>query len=807
MAAIANGVWEVADDSDWFAVELVAGQSYTLVIDGAAGGVFRVQGPGDEFYLFDGEAGSNPDQPGHFTALTSGTYWFSATGVQAGSYSIRINEIADDFADNSLSTGVVAAGQVATGRAEASADADWFKTSMVAGREYTFTVKSTGEFEAFVTTADGAIVSPFTLDGNGKGTFVPLTSGEYFIVVREAGDPAGFSAVNYRLTLSSARVEDDYGQTPRTAGTIVLEDGVGAIDARLNYVGDADWFKVDMVEGETYRIRLSGAEAGSNGMLAVLSPRGEFLSFPGAFGAGTPNETSFTATKTGTFYVQAAAIERTTDYHLEVARVTDDFTDSAARAGSVVVGGSTQAMFEAAFDTDWIAVEVVAGTSYSLNARTAGNNSPYFALANFVDASGNLLGPTFTATTSGTVYVEATGYASRQSDAAVRYTVGVASFADDFADNASTTGVLAVGGTASGNIQAMQDSDWFRVDLVAGKSYVFSATGGFLPPTLALHDAEGVVVSAGNVFTAQQSGTYFLAATGFLNGAYTVRAVEYADDYLDYDATSGRFLSAPNYSGNGETVTGDGAANDLSGGLKDDYLQGGAGDDRLAGARGNDLLDGGTGADRMVGGVGDDSYVVDHRDDRLIEKAGQGYDTVNASIDYVLGKEVEALTLTGAGDLKGVGNALHNRIEGNAGDNRLEGGAGDDLLAGGAGNDVLLGGEGKDTLFGGLGADRFQFGPGETGATLATADMIMDFSHAQRDRIVLSGIDAVSTAAGDQAFSYIGAAAFSGVAGQLRLETAGSDTMVYGDVNGDSVADVAIRLAGHHTLVAADFVL
>ena len=60
---------------------------------------------------------------------------------------------------------------------------------------------------------------------------------------------------------------------------------------------------------------------------------------------------------------------------------------------------------------------------------------------------------------------------------------------------------------------------------------------------------------------------------------------------------------------------------------------------------------------------------------------------------------------------------------------------------------------------------------------------------------------------GNQAFSFIGTALYSGVAGQLRYAFDGTDTTLGGDVNGDGVSDFRIRLTGGIGLVAGDFVL
>ena len=68
-------------------------------------------------------------------------------------------------------------------------------------------------------------------------------------------------------------------------------------------------------------------------------------------------------------------------------------------------------------------------------------------------------------------------------------------------------------------------------------------------------------------------------------------------------------------------------------------------------------------------------------------------------------------------------------------------------------------------------------------------------------------IDANAGAVGNQAFSFIGTAAYTGVAGQLRFLSDGVVTVIGGDVDGDGVSDFNIRLTGAISLVAGDFVL
>ncbi|MBF9197510.1 calcium-binding protein [Microvirga terrestris] len=143
--------------------------------------------------------------------------------------------------------------------------------------------------------------------------------------------------------------------------------------------------------------------------------------------------------------------------------------------------------------------------------------------------------------------------------------------------------------------------------------------------------------------------------------------------------------------------TGNALDNTIIGNGNGNLLEGRGGDDNLIAWDGDDTLDGGEGADSLNGGRGNDTCVVDDEGDRIIESAGEGEDTVIASIDYTLGDNLEHLRFAGAQSLIGIGNGLDNRLTGADGSDTLEGGIGNDTLSGGAGNDVLVGGDGIDT--------------------------------------------------------------------------------------------------------------
>jgi Ca2+-binding RTX toxin-like protein len=110
----------------------------------------------------------------------------------------------------------------------------------------------------------------------------------------------------------------------------------------------------------------------------------------------------------------------------------------------------------------------------------------------------------------------------------------------------------------------------------------------------------------------------------------------------------------------------------------------------LNGNAGANRLDGGSGADTMYGGAGDDTYVVDAPGDRVIERAGNGYDTVVSSVSHTLSAEVEKLVLTGSAAIDGGGNAAANVLIGNGANNVLDGGLGADAMEGGEGDDTYV---------------------------------------------------------------------------------------------------------------------
>lgn len=257
-----------------------------------------------------------------------------------------------------------------------------------------------------------------------------------------------------------------------------------------------------------------------------------------------------------------------------------------------------------------------------------------------------------------------------------------------------------------------------------------------------------------------------------------------------------------------------------------DEVWAGSGNDRIQvstyqsiynGEGGNDSFFSVGWSNTFHGGAGVDmiSYETQDSDPDL---SGTGiYIDLSNQIAYATNEEEETLISienaagTGYGDtIYGAngantlwGDAGWDLLGGLGGNDKLYGGAGNDKLYGGSGNDLLNGGAGRDFLQGGTGADTFVFSALSDSAANSNRDTIDDFYRSENDLINLSAIDANTRSAGNQAFSFIGAAAFSNTAGELRF----SGGLLSGDVNGDRVADFQVAVSDVTRMYASDFIL
>ena len=415
----------------------------------------------------------------------------------------------------------------------------------------------------------------------------------------------------------------------------------------------------------------------------------------------------------------------------------------------------------------------------------------------------------------------------------------------DAAANAETAAALVAGETFNGYLDGRDDSDWIRVELAAGASYMITVEardpdgsgpqGAAADTTLEIFNAAGDVVASKDdlsiadearypqantlhpivVFAPEVAGVYYLSVSSYAkvaaadnSGGYSLELTEMApplDPNRDLELTG---------TAGADKLVGAGGEDDIKGGAGNDFLSGGGENDTLEGEAGDDTLEGGPGRDTLNGGAnGVDGDTITYARSAAAVRVNLGkaeYTGGDAEGDVISNVE-NIIGSAGADWLRGDVN--DNRLTGGAGDDTLiGGGGGNDMLSGGEGDDTLNGGEGDDTLTGGAGADTITGGPGMDTLSYAGSDGAVDIrlrsghasgGHAEGDDY--SGVENVTGS--DHADRLAGDDRPEGAStgGDNTLSGGGGDDKIYGGsgddaVNGDGGDDTLYGGAGDDTL-------
>ncbi len=588
----ATGKLEIANDEDIFSINLVAGRTYTFEAQGVSSG-FTLADP--SFYLRNatgspvgfssGVGGGSTNDKLIFTATSSGTYYVDAFGAGGtGTYRITadagfVDDFRDTYNDTNEALGALASGGLATGTLEIANDEDIFAISLVAGHSYTFTAQgvSSGFTLAdpsfYLRNATGAAVGFSASVGGGSTndtlTFNATSSGTYYVDVFGAGGTG-----TYRVTAAEGgAVPDDYRDVYTDPAVPLGHVLINASSTgQIGTAGDKDVFAVVLLAGETYSFDLArvanGGTALDNAYLSLLNGSGALIYGNDNFN-GTNAHLTYTATLSGTFYLEArsATLTGTGNYQVSVAAGFDDYRDvynGLGPLGNLAVNSSRYGTIETALDTDIFAVSLVAGETYAFDLVRSTNggaalDNAYLSLLNgtggLIYANDNFSGTnshlTYTATTTGTFYLEAR---SATATGTGNYQVFARTGYDDYRDvynGIGTLGQVPVNSSRYGTIETALDTDIFAVSLVAGQTYTFdlvrSTNGGAALDNayLSLFNGSGGLLLANDNFnatnarvtyTASSTGTFYLearSATSVGTGNYQIIARAGFDDLAD----------------------------------------------------------------------------------------------------------------------------------------------------------------------------------------------------------------------------------------------------------------------------------
>ena len=587
-----SGEIEKTGDSDWFALTLDAGALYRVEVQGSDSGrgtladpllfgIYADNGSGAPGRRIagtgDNDSGAGEDSLVLFRAPVAGV-WYLGVGSNftsgTGTYTVSASEIEDQRADTGTA-GTVQVGGNVLGALDSGADEDWFAVDLEAGVEYRFEVRgnTSGAFggslynpaltvydaagEVYYTAAAGA--GSGKLGHNAELQFKASVSGGYFIGIDGGGRTGSYTLYVNRLT-------DEYPTSILTGGRVA----VGASSAgEIGEPYDRDWLAVDLIGGKAYRIDLEGAPT-DRGTLDDSYLRGIYFDrelLPGTSdddgGAGLNSRVEFLAPESGAYYISAGAYSfHTGSYRVSVEALTDDHPAAVDTSAVVAVDGASTGAVDYGGDVDWFAVSLVAGRHYRINLEGTSTGQGSLddpRLNGIFDAAGNPVAGAgsddddggegynsrleFSAPGTATYYIAAGAHAAHTGS----YRLSVQEVTDDYPATTATGAVVQVGGSATGEIEAPGDTDWFAVELSAGREYQLDLEGwrtdrGSLedPVLLGIYDGGGTLINGATDddggeglnsrvrFEAPETGTYYIAADAYedYTGTYTLEVMD-----------------------------------------------------------------------------------------------------------------------------------------------------------------------------------------------------------------------------------------------------------------------------------------
>lgn len=557
---------------------------------------------------------------------------------------------------------------------------------------------------------------------------------------------------------ANIRENADAASGRSTSYTITSED---TFSGTLDMNGDRDWVRVDLEQGQTYSVSLSGVAGGGGTLrdpyLRIYNDNGTLLSLNDDSGPGLDSQINFSPNNTGTYYIAAGAYaDRSTGtYQIGIEQVQPSEPGSIDDLANYLTDGFWRENGEAprSFNTSTsteITVNLSGLTASGRElARRAFEAWEAVADIDFVETSSagaritfddNQSGAYSTSVTSGSTLVSSHVNVSTAWVARYGTTLDSYSFQTYIHEIGHAIGLGHQGyynGSATYGRDETFSNDSWQMSVMsyfdqsdntttnASTAAVMTAMMADIVAIQNLYGAPGSSgVTAGNsVWGVDTNLTGYLATfndvlRGQTSNAYggdPVAWTIYDQDGIDtlnlsvltsnnrIDLRDGQFSDVNGLIGNVGIARGTVIENAI-GGMGRDSVTGNDADNRIEGGNGFDRLFGMNGNDTLIGDNGRDTLRGGNGDDELLDN-DQGGDLGR---DLFFGESGNDTLLGGGGNDTLHGGSGNDSLEGGVDLDELFGGNGFDRLFGQNGDDTLVGGNGRDTLRGGSGNDELR---------------------------------------------------------------------------------------------------
>ena len=389
-----GGSIETVDDADLFRVQLNAGVTYTFTLLRTAGGLpdplLALFDPAvQEVAVDDDSAGAGNSRIG-YTATASGTHYLAVYdfGSGVGSYTLQASTLDRQ--------GPLLANQVppdnGLGVATDTALVLGFNEPVLAGTGSIRIHDGNGQVLREIAVGDTSAVSisgntvtidPGAVLPTGRSLYVTIDGGAFTDTARNAF--AGvFGSTAWNFDTAATADGDDYPLSVETTGVVTV--GSAPTAGRVDSVNDGDLFRVNLVEGVTYRFEMiSPQDQPVDPYLALYGPLPEVALVASDDDSGALPLDSliyFTASATATYYLAAYDYaEATGSYTLSASRPADDFPGSRSSTARLVLGGAAASgRIDAPSDVDAFGLNATQGQQITLSLQTTGLSDPYLVL-------------------------------------------------------------------------------------------------------------------------------------------------------------------------------------------------------------------------------------------------------------------------------------------------------------------------------------------------------------------------------------------------------------------------------------------